>query len=97
MIEPLLILESDGHGISTLTLNRPEKRNALSIALLEEFQSQLKGLSNSSERILILQATGNVFCAGMDLIEAANTQLFDPIAKLIRRHCSLSTAPLSSP
>lgn len=80
-----ILLESKGHGVSILTLNRPEKRNALSIALLQELCKQIKTLSESpKERILILNSNGPVFCAGMDLQEVSDLNLADSVLQGIR-------------
>jgi enoyl-CoA hydratase/carnithine racemase len=64
-----LLVESDG-GIIRLTLNRPEKRNALSAALLAELERVLGTIaSNRAARVVVLGARGPVFCAGHDLAE----------------------------
>lgn len=58
------------NGVALLTLNRPEKRNALTrkfIGQISHFVAQIQ--NDSSIRLLVLQATGKVFCAGMDLAE----------------------------
>ncbi len=54
-------------GIATVTLNRPEKRNALSYELMEELHHGFEEVTNSSARVLILTGAGAAFCAGMDL------------------------------
>ena len=56
-------------GIATLTLNRPEKRNALSIQLLNEVLAALDEIEKSEAQVLILTGAGKAFCAGMDLDE----------------------------
>ena len=50
-----------------LTLNRPEKRNALSPQLIEELLAALDAVETSSARVLILTGEGSAFCSGMDL------------------------------
>jgi methylglutaconyl-CoA hydratase len=59
-------LSSDA-GIATLTLNRPEKRNAISYELIEELLTALDEVNRSSALVLILTGAGKAFCAGMDL------------------------------
>jgi methylglutaconyl-CoA hydratase len=55
-------------GIATLTLNRPEKNNALNKDLVVEMTQQLLSIDQNPEvRVLILQAAGKDFCAGADL------------------------------
>ncbi len=64
---PPLLIERDG-GIVTLTLNRPEKRNALSEALLDALEQAIAGLAaDHAARVVILAAKGEVFSSGHDL------------------------------
>ena len=56
-------------GLATITLNRPEKRNAISFALVEELQNALDAIEQSSAQIVILTGAGKAFCAGVDLEE----------------------------
>ncbi|MCH2125503.1 MAG: enoyl-CoA hydratase/isomerase family protein [Pirellulaceae bacterium] len=64
----------------TLILNRPEKRNALSRALLTDFQQALFDLHQEKDvRAIILTGSGSAFCTGMDLQEIHETmQQNDP-------------------
>lgn len=60
-------LEIDG-GIAKLSLNRPEKRNALKREFIEELNDGVQQVaSDDSVRALVISAQGKVFCAGMDL------------------------------
>lgn len=60
-------LEIDG-GIARLSLNRPEKRNALKRESITELNEAIQEISGRSDvRALVLGAEGKVFCAGMDL------------------------------
>ncbi|MGP0095983.1 MAG: enoyl-CoA hydratase/isomerase family protein [Terriglobales bacterium] len=54
-------------GIAILTLNRPEKRNAVSYELIDDLIGALEVVRSSSVRILILTGAGRAFCSGMDL------------------------------
>jgi enoyl-CoA hydratase/carnithine racemase len=64
-----LLLEADGNVVR-LTLNRPEKRNALSFELLSELESALaKIAADPIARVVVLGATGSAFCSGHDLAE----------------------------
>jgi enoyl-CoA hydratase/carnithine racemase len=70
---PLLLVENPD-GIGRLTLNHPEKRNALSRALLQDLADELARIQNDrSVRMVILRAAGQVFSAGHDLRELAAT------------------------
>lgn len=67
----MAILERhDTNAISTLTLNTPEKLNALSDAMLAALQTQLDEIAQTpSIRAVILKGNGKAFCAGHDLKE----------------------------
>ena len=54
-------------GIATLTLNRPEKRNAISFELVDELLKALAEVEKSDSRVLIITGAGKAFCAGLDL------------------------------
>ena len=55
-------------AVCTVTLNRPERRNALSLELMAEFTRCLDAISRDPEvRVVILRASGKVFCSGHDL------------------------------
>jgi enoyl-CoA hydratase/carnithine racemase len=69
MTEPCLI-RSDRDGIATLTLNAPERLNALSNAMLGALAEAFGALAEDrSVRVVILRARGRAFCAGHDLKE----------------------------
>ncbi len=61
-----LQLAFDG-GVATLTLARPEKRNAISYELIEELLRALDEVKQSPARVLILTGSGKAFSSGMDL------------------------------
>ena len=61
-----LTLAFDG-AIATLTLNRPDKRNAISYELIEELHHALHELQKSGAHIVIVTGAGSAFCSGMDL------------------------------
>ena len=66
---PPLLVERDG-PVARLTLNRPERFNALSTPLLEALQGAIDALATDAEaRAVVLGATGRAFCAGHDLGE----------------------------
>ena len=51
-------------GVATITLNRPEKRNALSVQLLNELLAVLDEIEKSNAQVLTLTGAGKAFCAG---------------------------------
>jgi enoyl-CoA hydratase len=73
--EPLVVV-GDDEGIRTLTLNRPEARNALSRGLLSELFAALDAAEADPEvTVVILTGADPAFCAGVDLKEAARGEL----------------------
>jgi enoyl-CoA hydratase len=65
--QPLVLLEREGR-IATVTLNRPEKLNALSPALLAELEQRLLEADADAEvRVVVLRGAGRSFSTGMDL------------------------------
>jgi len=74
-----LILYQVEQGIARITLNRPEKRNALNPELIDE----LKKAVERSDRLIVLTGAGNDFCSGADLSglhEAANANVLNHMA-----------------
>jgi methylglutaconyl-CoA hydratase len=66
----MLRIERDDRGVATLTLDRPEARNALSAALVGRLTDTLAELAaDASVRVVRLTGSGNVFCAGADIGE----------------------------
>ena len=61
------LLLADDAGVATITLNRPDKRNAISYELIEELRAALDEVAHSSALVLILTGAGKAFCSGMDL------------------------------
>jgi methylglutaconyl-CoA hydratase len=81
-------------GIATITLNRPEKRNALSFQLLDEFFWVMDEIEQSDAQVVVVTGTGKAFCAGMDLEElktltgkshAENVEDSKKMAQIFRR------------
>jgi enoyl-CoA hydratase len=64
--EPILIEASD--GVARLTLNRPDRRNALDLAAMRNFAERLDRLGQERDvRCLVLTGAGGAFCSGADL------------------------------
>jgi methylglutaconyl-CoA hydratase len=61
------VLYSEADRVATITLNRPEKRNAISYELIDDVTSALKQAASSEALIVVLTGAGSSFCAGMDL------------------------------
>ena len=69
---PVILVDKESPQISVVTLNRPERRNALTLELLTELCAAINVASEQPEqRILIFRGAGAAFCTGLDLKEAA--------------------------
>ncbi len=80
-----LLVEFD-KGVCILTLNRPEKRNAMNPTLGEEITDALEHLRNDERcAVLVITGAGESFCAGMDLKEFF-LELEDKPAEYDRAH-----------
>lgn len=65
-----LLLRDDLDGVATLTLNRPQQRNALSVGLMSALEAELAAISTDpSVRAVVIAANGPAFCAGHDMKE----------------------------
>jgi enoyl-CoA hydratase len=63
-----LQIEQDG-AVATLTLNRPDKLNALSAALIGELTEAFRGFAARPPRVIVVTGAGKAFCAGADIEE----------------------------
>lgn len=80
------VLRSDADGLCTLTLNRPDKLNALDTELFLELDAYLAALESQTDTIgcVVLRGAGRAFCAGADL-GAVDTTLGPLKPKIIER------------
>ncbi|MGK6314587.1 crotonase/enoyl-CoA hydratase family protein [Neorhizobium sp. DT-125] len=63
-----LMVETDARGVATLTLDRPEKHNAMNAGMIDELADAAAGLAaDEAVRVVVLAASGPTFCAGGDL------------------------------
>ncbi|WP_346297375.1 enoyl-CoA hydratase [Rhodopseudomonas sp. P1] len=70
MTDTPYVLRADDDGVTTLTLNRPQARNALSQGMLEALRGALADIAaDASVQVLIIAGSGPAFCAGHDLKE----------------------------
>jgi methylglutaconyl-CoA hydratase len=93
-----LLLETTGH-LATLTLNRPEKRNAITTQMIADLQTALDAIEKTNTRVVIITGKGKAFCAGIDLdllqtiaqqSPAENQEDSRRIAKMFRKIWSYS-------
>ena len=70
MTEHHIRYEVDSEGIATLTIDRPEKRNAMTYAMLAAFTARVgEAGADDKVRVLIVTGGGGTFCAGTDLAD----------------------------
>ena len=61
-------------GVTLVTLNRPERRNALAMSLVSDVTEEMKRLRHDrNTRVVILNGAGRGFCAGADLVQDGDT------------------------
>lgn len=71
-LDAVIRYEADDEGIGTLTIDRPEKRNAMTYAMLGRFIETVRRAGADDRcRVLILRGNGGAFCAGTDLADLA--------------------------
>ena len=67
-IDPEVLISKTAEGVATITLNRPERHNALSIFMCDSVSDALDGLAGDGDvRCVVLTGSGSVFCAGFDV------------------------------
>jgi methylglutaconyl-CoA hydratase len=83
---PVVLIEKQTPQITVLTLNRPERRNALTIELLIELAAEIEAASaDTQQRVLILRGAGAAFCTGLDLKEAADPKKARATAEMVAK------------
>lgn len=85
--EPVLLTERRG-AIAVVTLNRPEKRNALSEVLWQQLKTTFETMT-SDVRAVVLRGAGPHFCAGLDLSEHRDREPLESIAMSRFAHATL--------
>ena len=67
-MEDALVLRSDSDGVTRLTLNRPDKHNAMNPATFVELRAHVDAIADDpSVRVVVIDGAGKSFCAGNDL------------------------------
>lgn len=64
-----VVEETYSDGVFTITLNRPEKKNAMSLDLLKALYTSLEKGEKQQARLIVIRGAGKTFCAGGDVIE----------------------------
>jgi len=82
----VVLIEKQSPQITVLTLNRPERRNALTLELLTQLSAAIRTASDDSQtRVIILRGAGAAFCTGLDLKEAADQTKAHATAEMVAR------------
>jgi methylglutaconyl-CoA hydratase len=80
----VVLIDRPTPRIATLTLNRPERRNALTLELLTQLCAAINVASDDSQaRVVILRGAGAAFCTGLDLKEAADRSKVHATAQMV--------------
>src|SRR6266446_5293807 len=80
----VVLIEKQSPQITVITLNRPERRNALTVELLTELCAAIKVASDEPQkRVVILCGAGAAFCTGLDLKEAADQTKAHATAEMV--------------
>jgi len=83
---PVVLIEKQSPQITVVTLNRSDRRNSLTIELLNELIAAIRVASDEPrERVLILRGAGAAFCTGLDLKEAADLKKAQMTAELVAK------------
>src|SRR5437588_738322 len=83
---PVVLIEKQSPQITLVTLDRPERRNSLTIELLNELIAAIKVASGqANESVLCLRGAGAGFCTGLDLKEAAHEKKAHITAELVAK------------
>jgi methylglutaconyl-CoA hydratase len=82
----VIVVEKLTPQITAITLNRPERRNALTLELLNDLVTAIKVASDQpQQRVLILRGAGAAFCTGLDLKEAADEGKAHATAEMVAK------------
>jgi methylglutaconyl-CoA hydratase len=83
---PNVLVEEKNSRVTIVTLNRPERRNALTIELLTELTTALETASaDPKKRVFILRGAGKAFCAGLDLQETTVVEKAHQSAEMVAK------------
>jgi len=82
-MNPLVLVEKKG-DMWVLTLNRPDKLNAMSSDLVEKLQSAVDQAHEQGARLLVFKGAGKSFCAGFDLSNLQESSEADLLLRFVR-------------
>ncbi|MFL6529979.1 MAG: enoyl-CoA hydratase/isomerase family protein [Chthoniobacterales bacterium] len=83
---PVVLVEKQSAHTTVITLNRPERRNSLTIELMTELTNAVDEADrDTTQRILILRGAGKAFCTGLDLAEVSQSEKAHESAGLVAK------------
>jgi methylglutaconyl-CoA hydratase len=90
MTDELILVSQPVPYVTQISFNKPEKRNALCIAMMEQICEAIdKTEQDKSQRVILFKGEGKSFCAGLDMEEATNQELShlsaEHMAKLLNK------------
>jgi len=81
-----LLLESPADAVAQVTLNRPDRFNAMTVTMFDELESVARAIADDHDiRVVILTGAGRAFCAGYDLDEAEELASLSALGMLDRQ------------
>src|ERR1700732_5188377 len=81
-----LLLESPADAVAQVTLNRPDRLNAMTVTMFDELESVARAVGDARDiRVVILTGAGKAFCAGYDLDEAEELASLSALGMLDRQ------------
>ena len=90
-----LVVQQNG-PLKRIILNRPEKRNALSLLLAEEISEQIQLAETDGTRLIVLQGNGPSFCAGFDFGNFPDCSNADLLLQFVRTEQMLQAVAYAS-
>jgi 2-(1,2-epoxy-1,2-dihydrophenyl)acetyl-CoA isomerase len=72
-----VVIESFADGVFTIMLNRPEKKNAMSLELLKDLSEALERAEAQGAAVIVIRGAGKTFCAGGDILEFRQSAQID--------------------
>jgi enoyl-CoA hydratase/carnithine racemase len=81
-----LLLDSPADAVAQVTLNRPDRFNAMTVLMFDELESVARAIADDRDiRVVILTGAGRAFCAGYDLDEAEELASLSALGMLDRQ------------
>lgn len=90
------IHSSSTDTVATITIERPERRNALNLEALEELHAAITQAAGSGARALVLTGAGGHFCAGADLTELEDVSFTQRLAQILRHLAALPVVTVAA-